>query len=159
MSGASWMLLSCLVVSAAPAVGEPQAHDLSQSFGTVEEGAPVSLEFSVRNDTARPLRVLDHRVSCGCVSLDKAPAEIAPGQVGRLVCAFRTAGQRGRVLQSVTVRTDHPVLPLYRLELRGIVRAVWTEPPLVEFGTVGSAATPRRGLLVMAAALPDARIE
>ena len=139
-----------------PKLGE---HDLSVEFDTVTAGSPVSVWVDLPNNSDRPLRILDHKSSCGCISLAEGPKVIAPKQSGRFAIKLNTTGLRGRVIQSVILKTDRAVIPLSRLELRGLVRAVWLEPTSIDFGTISGDETPVRHVLVMAAGLPDARID
>lgn len=133
--------------------------DRSQNFSEIDPGRPLRAEFLLTNDGSQPVRFLDYKTSCGCISVAALPAMVAPGATGRVVCELNTTGLRGRVVQSVLLRMDHPVQKSVRLELRGVVRGLWIEPGRVDFGTVEAGKRPRREVVVVAAGFPQARLE
>jgi hypothetical protein len=153
----STIFLCLTTVAAFPDTKQPNI-ELSKSFDAVLAGEKVSLEYELKNDSPGPIRVLDYKVSCGCVGVERPSGEIASGQTGRIICSMETGDQRGRIVHWVNLKTDHPTKPLVRLEIRGVIKTIWVEPTVIDFGTITGQAPPLRELIVLNAAIPDARI-
>ncbi len=135
-----------------------QGIRMTRDFGLLESGAEVEEVFELRNDSADPLRFVDSRASCGCVSIVDHPRSIDAGESVSIALRLDTSGLRGAVKHSVTFKVDHPKQRYVQLVLGGTVRGVWTEPETVDLGSITSQRLARRRFLVFAAGMPDLKI-
>jgi hypothetical protein len=72
-------------------------------FGEVWQHETLTAECRVTNHHPTPVEVLDVIKSCSCADADLSPRTIPPGGSATLRFAWRTAGKRGRVGDTVTL--------------------------------------------------------
>ena len=78
-----------------------EAH--TWDFGQVEEGQIVTHEFTLKNDDWTTVRILDIRVSCGCITPKVRTDMILPQTEILLRVEFDTKGYSGGVQQYIYV--------------------------------------------------------
>lgn len=60
-------------------------------FGKIEQGKPVSHDFTFTNTGTTPLVISNVRGSCGCTVTDYSRDPIAPGKTGMVKATFNAA--------------------------------------------------------------------
>jgi hypothetical protein len=84
----------------------------------------LSLCFSMRNRSRRPVRVVGSRESCdinGCVEVQGLPVEVPPGGEQSIVISFR-AGKSEVFTKDFAIYTDLPGRSTISLAVRGSAR-------------------------------------
>ena len=66
---------------------EAKTHD----FKTIDQGTPVTHEFTFTNVGSTPLVISNVRGSCGCTVTDYTKEPIAPGKTGMVKATFNAA--------------------------------------------------------------------
>lgn len=80
-----------------------ETHD----FGVIPEGNKVTCTFKFKNTGSNPLKVLNVKPSCGCVTPNWSKENIAPGAEGYITIEFDSKGKRGTQKKSVTVTFEN----------------------------------------------------
>jgi hypothetical protein len=80
---------------------EKEAHE----FGTIEQGKPVSYEFTFTNATNKDVTLKAVNASCGCTATNYTKTAIKPGEKGSVTATFNAASG-GPFNKSVTVTTS-----------------------------------------------------
>jgi hypothetical protein len=133
-----WILAACgLIVIAAsiptawvlargsvPGKIIPKEDLLTWRSPSGEKGASLSMEdtktiFEIRNDGGRPVRILEWSTSCGCATPRIEPTTILPQGVG-IVEVQTVPFPTGEKTATITLRTDSPITPEVKLQLRVI---------------------------------------
>ncbi|WP_235299000.1 DUF1573 domain-containing protein [Portibacter marinus] len=76
------------------------------SFDTIQAGAVIQRSFEFRNIGAKPLYILDTKVSCGCTVTDYSNKAIAPGDTGSIKVKFDSEGKSGYQNKSILVLSN-----------------------------------------------------
>jgi hypothetical protein len=66
---------------------EETTHD----FGKIDQGKPVSTEFTFTNSGTTPLVISNVKGSCGCTVTEYTKEAIAPGKTGNVKATFNAA--------------------------------------------------------------------
>lgn len=122
-----------------PGPGEPrpiiECKDLVKDFGTVWVGPVLKHSFTIENKGEAPLRITKVRPSCGCTIAGPYPKMIEPGQSGSFPFSVHSNKLRGRFEKGITIKSNDPANPNFRLRLRGEVkRYVELTPSAINFG-------------------------
>jgi hypothetical protein len=115
-------LLTFLVASVvfAGAVAAAFKWDETQhNFGKIQQGKPVTAEFTFTNAGQQPLIVSGARGSCGCTGVEYPKEPIMPGAAGVIKATFNAASA-GSFNKTVTVESNAEAGAVY-LEIRGEV--------------------------------------
>ncbi|MFG0332358.1 MAG: DUF1573 domain-containing protein [Maioricimonas sp. JB049] len=93
--------------------------------GTVRQGERNPCRFVIHNPGWRPLVIKDVRTGCGaCLTVSQAPRHpIAAGAKGEVLAELTTDGLDGPFRRTLTVLSNDPKRPRYRLEVRGTAAA------------------------------------
>jgi hypothetical protein len=156
-----------------PAAGRGQGTNAPEAAGAPPAAAPVptltcaepvyvfgertSLQdvahtFVIRNAGAAPLIVERVQTSCGCTTAALATNVLAPDASAELKAVLSLRGRRGEQRQSITIESNDPHHPRFRLELQGMVGDdVEVQPSGVHFGMVGRDQALERELEVVGA--------
>ncbi len=124
------------------AAGEVQLPGLTfeaaeKNFGTADEGETVQIEFPFINTSDRTITISNIKASCGCTTPELAKKVFAPGEGETIHAAFNTKGRTGNQAKTITITTDDPASPTYRISFQGeVVSKVYLDEKLVNFGTV-----------------------
>lgn len=115
-------------------------------FGMVDEGPDITHDFIIRNIGKGPMKITGVSTSCGCTAafLKKAgtkkdeaaamPVTLRPGGRGTIKVTFHTQGRPGHPAKDITVASDDPVNPNYRLHIdMYVVREVDVQPSYLSF--------------------------
>ena len=118
---------------------EPFAETtFKHDFGVVAPGTVVEHEFFIVNSSAKDVEVRGSSVTCGCLEIKTAPGRIRAGGKERVVLRMNTSGQSDRVMQAAYLKVGLPAAPVLTFELRGVVKRVWCEPEVLDFGRIVS---------------------
>ncbi len=111
-------------------------------FGKVTRGDDVSHTFIIKNIGHGQLKLLGTRSSCPCVMPHLSGTDIAPGQEGKLTLRLNTSRQKGKLLQTVTLKTNDPKHQSISFRIHGEVEVLAAfEPDLLSFGKVLKSST------------------
>jgi hypothetical protein len=103
-------------------------------FGQVPPSAVQRHEFIVTNDGTAPLVIGHVQPGCGCTTVGEWDREIPPGRSGKIPIQFNPQSFNGRVAKAVSVTCNDPAQPNPVLEIRAIVRRVFSvEPGFISF--------------------------
>ncbi len=92
-------------------------------FGSVDEGEPVSAEFTFTNLGKSDLDVRDIKSNCNCTKTRVEPSSVKPGESGKVILTFNTDGRKGVQHQQVTVFSNDPKGSMQMVALRGMVNS------------------------------------
>ena len=76
------------------------------SLGNLAPDQSIPLTFVLTNSSDRAVKIANTDVSCRCVSVVKAPSEIAAHAVGNIELSFSTARLSGAVMRTLTVELE-----------------------------------------------------
>ncbi len=111
---------------------EPDFH-----FGERVDTEVVEHRFLLRNTGGAPLHIGRVHASCGCTVASVSTNVIPPGGEADLAVRFTLSGRRGAQNKSITVESDDPANPRFRLWVRGtIIVEVDLEPRYLNFRQV-----------------------
>jgi len=117
------LLVVVLVGLGASAAQRLSVEDPIYAFGEVMPGDVVVHVFTLSNVGDRPLTIGKLRRSCTCTAIDISTMTIAPGASATLETAFDTSNYSGEVTQTITVESNDPSNPFFKLEITGVVGA------------------------------------
>lgn len=117
-----------------PVINSDQpVHD----FGDIWTGPVLQHTFILKNEGNAPLDIGRVRPSCGCTVAGPYPKSIAPGETGEFPFSVASEKLNGKFEKAITIYSNDPVNPQYRIRLRGNVkRYVEVMPPNLHFGKV-----------------------
>jgi hypothetical protein len=91
------------------------------SFGEIDAGKVVDLEFKFTNAGDDVLIIKNISANCGCTVTKLEKKEYKPGESGVLPVKFYSRGLNGKVVRSVTVSTNDKENIYTRLKISGTV--------------------------------------
>lgn len=101
--------------------------------GEISKGVAAHYTFKYRNTGDAPLHI-EARSNCGCAVARYDPV-LQPGQEGTLEADVKTDTFRGRIVKTVSVKSDDPARPVVLLRLiasvRSIAQVLPSETPVV----------------------------
>lgn len=103
---------------------EKEAHE----FGTIEQGKPVSYEFTFTNTTNKDVTLKDVKASCGCTATNYTKTAIKPGEKGTVTATYNAAAG-GAFHKTVTVTTSEENAMPKTITIKGTVKV--NEAPAV----------------------------
>ncbi len=77
----------------------------SYNFGEVEQGKPVSHEFTFKNTTKQTVLITNVKASCGCTATNYTKTPIKPGEMGTVTATYN-ARNGGNFNKTVSVTTN-----------------------------------------------------
>jgi len=140
------LFLGALALAAAltlPAAAQPQAAPAIYSpapefeFGEQDNTTKVSHDFTIMNVGTAVLNITDVKSSCGCTIAEMKKKSLNPGEETTVSATFDLKGKQGPQTKAISVSSNDPKVPVYKLELRGTaVPAVLVEPNFLNFARV-----------------------
>lgn len=100
---------------------------IEHDFGKIEQGKPVSFEFTFENTGKEPIVLGNVSASCGCTTPDWTREPVLKGKPGKVKATFN-AGVMGPFNKTVTVPSNAENGTIY-LTLKGEVIANKTAAP------------------------------
>jgi hypothetical protein len=116
-------LLAALVIAASPAAAQLAFEAERHDFGTIEEGDVATHAFRFTNAGEAPVSLAEVAASCGCTTPSYTDTPVAPGDTGRVVVAYASAGRPGPFERRIRVTAEgaDPVT----LRIAGTVVPAW----------------------------------
>lgn len=99
-----------------PADAEVKFEQDTVSFGTVEEGAKIGVEYLFKNIGKQTLEI-EIISACDCMNLDWTTTPIPPTEQGKVTVVFDSAGHPGDIEKNIDVifkNTDAKDYPLVK---------------------------------------------
>lgn len=94
-----------------------------KDFGVVVKGEEVFHSFEIKNEGKADLNILDVRPSCGC-TIAESDRVIKPGQTGKVKTKLETKDFKGPITKDITLVTNDPENPQFKLFLKATIKAV-----------------------------------
>ena len=76
------------------------------NFGSLKAGEIVAFTFSFRNDGTKSLIINEVDSGCGCTQVNIPNKNIAPGMDGQIEVIYNSAGEVGRQLKTITIKSN-----------------------------------------------------
>ncbi|MBI1290005.1 DUF1573 domain-containing protein [bacterium] len=109
----------------------------SRNLGEINDGDKVLAEFPFKNTTDRVINITKVQPSCGCTTASNNPTSVAAGQTETIRVEFDSHGRLGKNTKSITVFTDDPVTPEYRLTFEvNVIAEIFMPKRVLDFGVV-----------------------
>ncbi len=115
------------VATPAAAVQTPQTPSQlkwetdTHEFGTIEQGKPVSYEFTFTNTTNKDVTLTNVKASCGCTATNYTKTAIKPGEKGTVTATYN-ASAGGAFHKTVTVMTSEENSAPKIITIKGTVK-------------------------------------
>lgn len=90
------------------------ADPYTWDFGQVKEGQILKHDFTLKNESAKTLKIKDVNTSCGCTASEAKKMILLPQESTTIEVRFDSKGYSGPVKQYVFVHTDDLDNPLIR---------------------------------------------
>ena len=97
---------------------EKETHD----FGKIQQGKPVSYDFSLTNTGEEPLIITNVESSCGCTVPKYTTTPILKGQKGTITVTYNAASVQPSFAKAVTIKSKSRT-PSKLLYIKGEVTA------------------------------------
>jgi hypothetical protein len=96
---------------------EKETHE----FGTIEQGKPVSYEFTFTNTTNKDITLTNVKASCGCTATNYTKTAVKPGEKGTVTATYNAAAG-GAFHKTVTVMTSEENAAPKIITIKGTVK-------------------------------------
>lgn len=101
-------VLSGLVfLSCTACFGEKTADPYTWDFGKIKQGEVVSHKFTLKNGSAKALKITSLTTSCGCTVSEVKKRDLLPNESTEVEAKFNSKGYSGAVQQFIFVNTDY----------------------------------------------------
>ncbi len=108
-------------------------------FDTIYKGSKVEHVFKLKNQGNNTLQIKKVKPSCGCTAAVLSNDTILPGKTGEIKTTFNSANYKGSVKKTITVLSNDPDTPSYKLTISGeIVEVISIKPRNINFGSFRS---------------------
>jgi hypothetical protein len=98
-----------------------QADAYSWDFGKIKEGEVAAHNFTLKNDSAKALKITGVNTSCGCTVSEVRLKVLLPQESTAVEVKFNSKGYAGAVQQFVYVNTDAVDKPVIRFIIKANV--------------------------------------
>lgn len=142
-----------------PTDGKPRIESPQPvyNFGEVDNSQDIKHDFIIRNAGGAPLEIRDVKTSCGCTVAQPEKKLLHPGEETKIPATLKLQGKQGAQKRTITVFTNDPDTPAFKLDFEGTaVAAIAIEPPVLAFGMVEDD-EPRSMTVSLRATKPDLR--
>ena len=104
-------------------------------FGTIDNEGKVLHDFTITNQGTALLEIKDVKTSCGCTVAELNDKLLDPGESTDISATFSLAGKKGLQSKFITITSNDPATPSYKLQIKGTaVPAILHEPRTIQFG-------------------------
>ena len=93
----------------------------THEFGTIEQGKPVSYEFTFTNTTNKDITLTNVKASCGCTATNYTKTAVKPGERGTVTATYNAAAG-GAFHKTVTVMTSEENSAPKVITIKGTVK-------------------------------------
>jgi hypothetical protein len=94
---------------------------LVYDYGEINEGDKASTAYVLTNVGKADLIIRKSKASCGCTASQPEKMLLKPGESTKINVTFDSTGKPGEQQKDVTVVTNDPVNPVYKLKIKGKV--------------------------------------
>jgi len=106
-------------------------------FGKIIKGQKVEYVYKFENQGNIDLEISKVKSSCGCTAAILTDKIIPPGETGEIKATFNSGSYLGKVMKSITVKSNDPEKSSYRLTLTGnIEEIISANPKSINFGSI-----------------------
>lgn len=106
-------------------------------FGKIYVGEIVKYGFKFKNQGSGELIINSVKSSCGCTAALVSKSNILKGEDGEVQIKFNPGRYVGKVTKSVTVNSNDPENPAYKLTITGeIIEEISVNPKQINFGII-----------------------
>jgi hypothetical protein len=118
-------------------------------FGSQDNEGKVQHDFTIMNVGTGTLEISDVKSSCGCTVAELAKKSLGPGEETKVSATFNLSGKQGPQTKVISVSSNDPDVPVYKLELKGnAVAAIEVEPRFVNYGSVVEDTLPEQKITI-----------
>lgn len=93
----------------------------THEFGTIEQGKPISYEFTFTNTTNKDITLTNVKASCGCTATNYTKTAVKPGERGTVTATYNAAAG-GAFHKTVTVMTSEENSAAKIITIKGTVK-------------------------------------
>jgi hypothetical protein len=93
----------------------------THEFGTIEQGKPISYEFTFTNTTNKDITLTNVKASCGCTATNYTKTAVKPGERGTVTATYNAAAG-GAFHKTVTVMTSEENSAPKIITIKGTVK-------------------------------------
>jgi len=112
---------------------EKQLYD----FGKIYGGDSVNYKFKFKNVGKGELVINTVKTSCGCTAALVSKDKLHSNESGEIEIKFDSGKYVGKVSKTITVNSNDPENPAYKLTISGeIIEEVFVNPKRINFGTI-----------------------
>jgi len=91
--------------------------EITHDFGKVENGKVVDYIFKFVNKGNSILNIQDIKTSCGCTAALVSSKSVKPGEDGTIKVELNTKGHTGKMVRTVTIKSNDPKTPTSTLTI------------------------------------------
>ena len=128
---ARFFALSLLLAASTASAGGPELSidPPALDWGTISPGGRLEHRFSLANMGQEDLVIEEVTTSCRCLSAAPSGMVIPPGGAAALAVSFDPTGWSGSFTGFVVLRTNDPLRPVRRIEVKGRVAPAGVQNP------------------------------
>jgi hypothetical protein len=131
------------------------------NFGQIYKGEKVEHIYRFENRGNDILEIKKVKTSCGCTAAILTNKTIPPGKTGEIKAKFNSGSNRGNIKKSITVLSNDPGTPSYKLTISGeIIEDINIKPRNINFGSIAADTNTEKTVTVTIKSLsePDFKI-
>jgi hypothetical protein len=130
------------------------------NFGQIYKGQKVEHIYTFENRGKDTLTIKKVKSSCGCTAVILTNNTILPGETGEIRATFSSGSLTGNINKSITVASNDPDTPKYRLTISGeIIKDLIIKPEHIDFGSVSVGEKSSKTISVKSQTEPDFKIK
>lgn len=110
-------------------------EETDYNFGTVDNQSSIEHTFVIQNVGDETLEISNARPACGCTVAQITEKSVPPGGTSELTAKLSLRGRKGHQSKAITISSNDPKKPQYRLLLVGDVhQAIEVRPDRLIYG-------------------------
>ncbi|MBZ0107599.1 MAG: DUF1573 domain-containing protein [Candidatus Scalindua rubra] len=130
------------------------------NFGQIYKGQKIEHIYKFENRGKDTLKIKKVKTSCGCTAAILTADTIPPGQTGEIKVTFSSDSISGNINKSITVASNDPDTPNYRLTISGeIIKDLIINPEHIDFGSVLAGEKTSKTVSIKSQTVPDFKIK
>ena len=130
------------------------------NFGQIYKGQKIEHIYKFENRGKGILNIGKVKTSCGCTAAILTNNTIPPGKTGEIKATFNSGSYRGNVTKSISVISNDPDHPSYKLTISGkIIEDVIIKPKNINFGSVYLGEKANKTVTIKSQKKPDFKIK
>ena len=134
--------------------------DSDFNFGQIYKGQKVEHIYKFENRGKDTLKIKKVKTSCGCTAAILTADTIPPGETGEIKATFSSDSISGNINKSITVASNDPDTPNYRLTISGeIIKDLIINPEHIDFGSVFVGKKTSKTVSIKSQTEPDFKIK